>query len=479
MAKFGIERPKNGTLSVSVDSSGTVTTVFFVPAPAALAAARKPNDTPPTRLAEIDASAATVRIYPINTLVPSSKFLESKYLQVRCFEIPLPVECIDYTLSDFEYILEALPRGFTKDYQFGLGLPKEYRFIVEMIEDLTKCTEIVLSVAGPTRVDGHRFAFASADFEILRAELDRITSRAQAAASRVKRGHIHNTIAPYVGVDPVTISRGRHPITQLITDNAAGITKLDAAQQDELVEAAIRESSTLASERPEVLSKLRNDIELVSLDVLIDAFTSALGRSTSEPYWQQFFQENPFALHLAFGYPVIRIQDQASVGGMRLSGRGEKIADFLVKNSLTNNVALFEIKKPSSPLLRKKQYREGVFGPSRELVDSVNQVLDQKYQLEKSLVAIKDNTRNPDLESYSVRCCLIVGTAPEDPDLSKSFELYRQNSKNVDIIAYDELLEKLKQLRDLLRGEPADDGSDGKPEDVDDPYLEADSLAQL
>lgn len=472
MANFGIERPENGTLSFSVDSSATVTTVHFIPAPAALAAARKPRDTPPTILAEIDASAATVRIYPINTLVSSPKFFESKYSQVRCFQVPLTVQGIDDGL-DFEYILEALPRGFTKDYQFGLGLPKDYRFIVETIEGLTECTEIVLSAAGPTRVDGHRFVFASDDFESLRAELDRITSRAQAAASRVKGGHTHNAVAPYAGVEPIAISRGRHPITQLIADNAAGVVKLDAAQQDELVAAAIRESSALGSERPEVLSKLRNDIELVSLDVLIDAFTGSLSQKTSESYWQQFFRENPFALHLAFGYPVIRIQDQASVGGRRISGKGEKIVDFLVKNSLTNNVALFEIKRPSSPLLQAKQYREGIFGPSRELVDSVNQVLDQKYQLEKSLVTIKDNTKNFDLESYSVRCCLIVGTSPEEPDLIKSFELYRQNSKNVEIIAYDELLEKLKQLRDLLGGESADDGSDSKPEDVDGPNLEA------
>ena len=39
---------------------------------------------------------------------------------------------------------------------------------------------------------------------------------------------------------------------------------------------------------------------------------------------------------------------------------------------------------------------------------------------------------------------------PTGVDEIQSFELYRGNSKNVDIITFDELLEKLKQLRELL-----------------------------
>jgi hypothetical protein len=57
------------------------------------------------------------------------------------------------------------------------------------------------------------------------------------------------------------------------------------------------------------------------------------------------------------------VQDQASIGGRKLSGSGEKIADFLVKNSLTNNTALFEIKTPQSKILNDKPYRAGVYTP--------------------------------------------------------------------------------------------------------------------
>jgi len=54
------------------------------------------------------------------------------------------------------------------------------------------------------------------------------------------------------------------------------------------------------------------------------------------------------------------------------------------------------------------------------------------------------------VESYSVHCCLVIGKTPDSADQQKSFELFRKNSKDVEIVTFDELLEKLKHLRDFL-----------------------------
>lgn len=155
-------------------------------------------------------------------------------------------------------------------------------------------------------------------------------------------------------------------------------------------------------------------------------------------------------MSLAFGYPAIKISEQASIGGKRLSGDGEKITDYLIKNGITNNLALIEIKKPSSALLNKTAYRGSVFCASTELTGSVTQVLDQHSQLQQNIAMIKNNNRLYDIESYAVHCILIIGTMPKDEDEIKSLEIYRRNSKNVQIITFDELLFKLKQLHDFL-----------------------------
>ena len=202
----------------------------------------------------------------------------------------------------------------------------------------------------------------------------------------------------------------------------------------------------ISETKTEQLAQLQRNIELVSLEGLIAHFEKLLTAGHSEEMWQEFFLANPFALSLAFGYPIIKVHDRASVGGRRLSGQGDKYTDFLVKNSMTNNTAIVEIKKPDTPLLKQSKYRNEVFPPSTDLTGAITQALDQKHYFEKEIAHIKENSNIYDIRTYSVQCCLVVGTIPEDEAKQKSFELFRGNSKDVEIITYDELLTKLENL---------------------------------
>ena len=229
-----------------------------------------------------------------------------------------------------------------------------------------------------------------------------------------------------------------------------GDTDLSEEEQQVVIGVIGRNIQSISESSAERLARLRNDIELVNLQSLIERFRAMLEEKHVESVWQRFFDENAFILSLAFGYPIIKVGPHASVGGRKLSGKGEKVTDFLVKNSMTNNAAVVEIKTPSAKLLRNTQFREGVFPPSKILSDSTIQALDQKYQFQRDISGIKDRSREPDIESYSVHCCLIIGKLPKIEDEQKSFELFRGNSKDVHIITFDELLEKLVQLKDLL-----------------------------
>ena len=125
----------------------------------------------------------------------------------------------------------------------------------------------------------------------------------------------------------------------------------------------------------------------------------------------------------------------------------------MFKNSLTNNIALVEIKTPKTPLLSNTAYRGGVFGPSKELSGAVTQALDQAHQLTTNLPTLKNNSRQWDLESYAVSCFVVAGRTPpaDEPARQKSLELYRANSRSVFVVTYDEILERLKVLREFLQ----------------------------
>ena len=240
---------------------------------------------------------------------------------------------------------------------------------------------------------------------------------------------------------------------KLFTVAAQGKEPLSADDQLEVLNIVEKNVNAIAETEPEKLTKLKIQIELASFEIVITRFEEMIARKVKESKWQTFLNENPFILTLAFGYPIIKVQNQAWVGGRKLSGGGEKIADFAVRNSMTNNIAIIDIKTPQEQLLNRKPFRDGVYTPSSALSGSVNQMLDQKYQFERNVAQIKENSRIQNIESYSVHCCLIIGAMPLSNDEIKSFEHFRQNSKNVEIVTFDELLEKLKELRNFMISE--------------------------
>lgn len=460
MANFQREAPTHGTLTVEVDPDGAHVRLVYRATPESVRVAGLGADEHGTReIAVLEVASSTLTIYPINTLYGNERFLEPKYEQIVSIVSRVDFDVAEDSDEDLDVDLErlfgSLPRGLLRDYRYGLGLPKEYKTILHVIEESTDCVNLVLTEGRSGGVDGDTFTLSTDDFEELRAELDRISNRASTASKRVKKAHTHNELADFMGVGRLEVSRGRNAVTRLITDAASGIVTLAPDEQQALVEAAVIQSAKAAESRPETLVKLRDDIELVSLEILISKFEAALTTAHREAYWQKFFADNPFALNLVFGFSVIQIQGQASVGGRKLSGTGEKITDFLVKHSITNNVGLFEIKTPQSALLKAEPYRFGIYPASAELSGSISQVLDQRYQLQKSLVAKKDAMRDSTLEQYAIGCCLIIGRLPSGDDELKSFELLRAELKGVVVVTYDELLGKLQQLAGFLR--PGDD----------------------
>ena len=433
--------------------------VYFVPPQNARRGLDETDERRATLLL-VDGKDRCLTIYPINTLdTLRGRFLEPKYSKVESItleyqEIPYLdfTQPVPKTPEEVRAMLEGLPSTFTKDYAYGLGLARPYYSIIDAVQSLSDCTEIVISSKSQTGIDsrGMVFNIATEDFEELRLELNKIDQHTRNAAYSVKKVASYNILAKRLGLPTETAKTGRHPYRKLLTAAAEGKEPLSEDAQNAVLGVVSDHAKDIVEKQPDKLAKLRSDIELVTLENLIKRYEEMLCQKLNEERWQTFFSENQFILNLAFGYPVIKVQGQASVGGRKLSGSGDKITDFLVKNSLTNNTALVEIKRPKAELLHKRPYRNSVYTPAAELSGAINQALDQKYQFDHEFDHIKVNSKLADIESYAVHCCLIIGMTPTDDDKKKSFELFRRNSKDVEIVTFDELLEKLRQLQGFL-----------------------------
>ena len=83
-----------------------------------------------------------------------------------------------------------------------------------------------------------------------------------------------------------------------------------------------------------------------------------------------------------------------------------------------------------------------IYGPSTELTGSIAQILDQRYHLVSEFANMQRASRFYDIESIAVQLCIIAGQSPKEPDQAKSFELFRDSLTTVDIVTFDELLER-------------------------------------
>jgi hypothetical protein len=391
-------------------------------------------------------------IYPLNTIPTHREFMEPKY---GCIE-SITLDPWDYDLPQTEDDvwgqLEALPAGLTKDPSYGLGVQNDYLIIVNAIKQIPEVKHIVLAGDRPTSLDGDRYYLNLREFDGLRRAVNRIKAQKQSEGAQDKLVLARNTLLSNVLPHRFAETKRAYKpdtIFKLIEAKAPAqsLSKADRSAAVKLVEQSKRK---LAEESPAELLQLKNDLELVSLEALIAKFEEMLGKTLVENQWQKLFNENPFILNMVFGYPVVKIRDQAHVGGQTLAGSGSTITDFLIKHKMSNNIALFEIKTPQTSLLNKTAYRGGLYSPASDVVGAISQILDQKYELQKSIASIKESSRQYDIESYAVHGVLIVGRMPADPDRLKSFELFRANSKDVAVFTFDEVLEKLKLLLRFL-----------------------------
>lgn len=449
MARFGAEPGERGSADIRISGDG-VTQVYFVPketpVPGSPAAKRLAAG---VKLLEASQSAERLTIYPTDTRPWSDDFLGPKYRAIESIILPAEID----ERWDVHDALETLPSGFTKDIEYGLGLAHEHDWLVRLIEEHTTCSKIQF-VEGrqPPTVEDDLFTIGLGWFSALVGELRRIKSRGSDASLRVRHAFGHNALAQYLGVEPVPYAYGRHVDSRFVAGAALEREEVTEEVAASLADAISERAADAVRVAPARMVALQRDVEVANLDRLIDVYRDALDRGHSEPWWQEFFEANVFALQLLFGGPTVFVDSQLSIGEGDNTRKGKKIADYLFQNPMTSNAALVEIKKPRTGLLKKRPYREGVYGVQSEIGEAVTQVLDQALQLTRHEAATKARTVGTSWTSNAPRCFVVAGRMKEidTNDKRKSFDLYREHLAGVRLVTYDEILAQLVSLRDFL-----------------------------
>lgn len=229
--------------------------------------------------------------------------------------------------------------------------------------------------------------------------------------------------------------------------NKAGIIRklLEADFGEEVWEQLVQDSPDIATRLAN--SKLQED----RTSVLHDFEHKLEDKDLLESDWQDFFENNTWIFGYGLRYQILRnVQNQPDYGGRNINGTGGQRGDFLTATEAeTKFTCLVEIKKPNSTLIQRTAYRNGVWGASSELSGAISQVQVNCAQWEIYGARTEQNREClAEINTVSPKGIVIIGNTSEldDWDKRNSFEHFRREIHNPEIVTYDELYERAKYI---------------------------------
>lgn len=396
-------------------------------------------------------------MYPVYTNPHTQRYLKPKH---GCFNTLIYLDYAGSSLPEsaedarHQIDLRQAWRIFRDDCRYGLGLEEDLEPLWRNLALLGGVDTIVVQKRGASEVIGNKVFLNLDEIDHFRLAFGRIYRNGRDLIRSSKSHIVRNDLL--ANLNPEKFPRvvrdcEDERLVRVRLDRSGRRNATDRSERKKSVKVVREQLEKIAAEAPADLIQLHAEIERVTLCKMIDKYQNMLGKSTlKENHWQNFFELNIFILTLVFARPVRLLRSQFHAKGSGLDGSGAQVGDFLFAER-GQALAIVEIKKPSSQLMLNSTYRNSeVYGPSAELSGAVTQVLYQQSSMQSYWLVHQSRPELKESRPDAIRCVVIAGMTPVDESQRRSFEIFRNACKNVEIITFDELLEKLKLLLNLL-----------------------------
>lgn len=213
-------------------------------------------------------------------------------------------------------------------------------------------------------------------------------------------------------------------------------------------------------------SKLLDD-EAYFNEIQNKIFTKENKKISTEGIWQRFFEKNTwifgYGLNFLFNTPLKDKKLEQMVKGNNAFEAGKRADALLKTQGIISSLCFLEIKTHETLLLKqvKSAYRVECWAISDELSGAIAQV---QKTVQVSLKNIKTKTETKEQSGeltgeeiylYEPKSYLVIGSLSEflgehgvNEDKFSSFEIFRRNITNPEIITFDELYSRAKYIVD-------------------------------
>lgn len=181
-------------------------------------------------------------------------------------------------------------------------------------------------------------------------------------------------------------------------------------------------------------------------------------KDSNEAVWHHFLKNNDWILGLCADFRFIReFIDEAKVGIENTEGKGSPKVDMI---GISNYTTLIELKTSDTKIFKcdkGSKSRANTWEFSSDFISGISQCLGQKvvfdsnYDSKEIVNDTGEIISNSIVYNRDVKSIFIIGCRYEEfPHVSNvefktkstTFELFRRNNRNVEVITYDELFER-------------------------------------
>lgn len=194
----------------------------------------------------------------------------------------------------------------------------------------------------------------------------------------------------------------------------------------------------------------------------MDRYKEKYGLNGDEAVWHHFLKKNDWILGLNVDIKFIReFYDEQKVGIENSLGKGSPQSDMIGISDYTTLIELKHANKKIFNINKTSKSRTNTWDFSQDFIEGISQCLGQKFSIEKSYDHknfVNDANQRLDKNKYKTldpKTIFIIGNRKtefphtQDNDSiikSETFERFRRNNRNLEIITFDELFERAYHL---------------------------------
>ncbi len=349
-----------------------------------------------------------------------------------------------------------LPVGVVKSYRLGYGFTKTLNPFAFYINDNFNIEEVIIEKDGSAKLDkkNKKLYLSEKNLEYLNKSFGEIYKKNRAEINLGLQIGLHKLFPKTFKAPEKTYVE--NDLASSLAKWGNSIDEFSDADKNAIQELFDKLSLSTDFLSTDTLAKTKEIVDSKFIKKTLEKFeeiiTLKVDSDNLEQKWQVFLRDNNWVFSTIFAQPVILHKREAYVGGKTLDNTNGKYNDFLLKN-LSDNVSFLEIKTHKTKLTETSAYRgNDVFGVSKDLSGSVAQVLNQRDNFQKEFYNLKGKNKSKEnFETFNSKCIVLIGNLADLSEEQRySFEIQRNNYKDVEIITFDELKEKIQSLQYLL-----------------------------